>query len=114
MSKQALHAVLKHALKRKSGRKFRYLYRQLRGERYLIRISVVCLGILFLLIGLVMIITPGPGLVFILLGLGCMTVISSRLAFWLDRLEVYCWLNYKSWRAKRRRSRHYRGDGKGK
>lgn len=89
MNNRSLYTILKSTLTRKSGRKFRYLYRELRQHHYLIRLSFVCVGVLFLLLGIIMIVTPGPGIVFIILGLGLIATFSSKLAHGLDRLEVY-------------------------
>jgi hypothetical protein len=72
-------------------RRFSHLHRHLRDRTnhgLIGRWLSLLLGGICLFLGLIMLITPGPGLVFIILGLACLTLNFPRLARWLDRLEI--------------------------
>ena len=94
--------IFKTAIKQKIGHKFRFLYHELKQEHYLIRLSIVSLGLVLFVLGLIMLVTPGPGIVFLILGLGLMAAISERLAHGLDRLESFVRERYRRWRSRNR------------
>jgi hypothetical protein len=52
------------------------------------RIARAALGVVLFAAGLVMLVAPGPGLLFALFGLGLLATMSERLARRLDRLEA--------------------------
>ena len=57
-------------------------------------------GVLFILAGLVMLVTPGPGLLAIGFGLTCLAQESLALARWCDRLEMRSRAMVARWRRK--------------
>ncbi len=81
---------MKHLLKVKVKRRFykarKYLLKQL-GDHYLIKASAFLVGVFCLSLGLVMVITPGPGLLFIFIGSFCIALSSQRFADLLDKIE---------------------------
>jgi hypothetical protein len=83
--------IFKDIAAKKSGRRFFYAYLKLNQfiEHSLIfKILLIFFGILFLLLGLVMLITPGPGLLFLLIGGVLLCAISKRVAKFIDGLEL--------------------------
>lgn len=67
------------------------------------RVIVVAVAVLFILLGIIALVAPGPGLVGIALGLGLISRESKRLARALDRIEIY-------WRSVVLRFRRRRSD----
>ncbi len=55
------------------------------------RVVLAALGVLFILVGIVMLIAPGPGLVFIALGLSFGSLVFRPAASLLDALERAAW-----------------------
>jgi hypothetical protein len=74
------------------GRRFQDRYwrhRATRNERPLaVRIALLVLGVVLALLGLLMLVLPGPGLVFLALGGALFASESLRIARALDWLEV--------------------------
>ena len=72
------------------GKRFEHYYflinRRINHNIYF-KIIFTVMGILFLLVGFVLLFMPGPGLLFILLGAVLLCLSSRRIAAYLDRLE---------------------------
>ena len=64
------------------------------------RLAWICAGIFFFLAGIVMLFTPGPGLLAIGFGLTCFSTESRRLARWCDRTELRVLEAWKKWRSR--------------
>ena len=62
------------------------------------RLAWIVAGIFFLLAGIVMLFTPGPGLLAIGFGLTCFSTESRRLARWCDRMELRVLDAWQRWR----------------
>ena len=71
------------------------------GTGPLARVAWIAAGIFFLLAGIVMLFTPGPGLLAIGFGLTCLSAESRRLARWCDRAELRILAVWKRWRSRR-------------
>ena len=59
-------------------------------------------GVLLILVGLVMLVTPGPGLLSIAFGLGCLAQESLPVARKCDGLELRLRAAWHRWRTRRR------------
>ena len=75
---------------KKPGRRFLFAYRA--TNRYIsdspiLKLITLLFGIVILLAGLVFLIIPGPGIIFILLGSVLLCMVSRRIATGLDKLE---------------------------
>lgn len=66
-----------------------YHRRQEARETVLNRVLFIGVALVFLIIGIIFIFTPGPGLLFIFVGLGLIAQESLWLSKALDKLEVY-------------------------
>ena len=64
------------------------------------RIIMLTIGVMLTVVGILMLVLPGPGLLVMVIGLGILAEESLILARWLDRLEL--WLS-GLWRRIRRR-----------
>lgn len=76
--------------KKKPGRRFLHLYSKVNhsiNENIFIRIILFALGLGFVLIGIVLLFIPGPGILTILVGAALLCVISKKIAFFFDKLE---------------------------
>ena len=65
------------------------------------RIAWIATGMIFLLAGVVMLFTPGPGLLAIGFGLVCLSAESRRLARRCDQAEMRIREAYSRWRARK-------------
>src|SRR3990167_9200033 len=86
-----LKKLTKRFLSRNSGRRFVYAYlavNKLINRNMIIRFVLFFLGLFFLLLGIIMLVTPGPGLVMIFIGGLLLCVISRKIAHFFDRLEI--------------------------
>lgn len=88
--KQQLTYILTNILNKKPGRRFIFAYSKLNkyiSGNLFVRIVVFLLGLLLTSVGLVMLFLPGPGLLFILIGIILLCTGSRRIAGLLDKLE---------------------------
>jgi hypothetical protein len=85
------------------GERFERHYERKRDlEKTLVgRATWILAGVLFVLAGIVMLFTPGPGLLAIGFGLTCLSQESRRVARSCDRAEVRCRRAWERWRTKR-------------
>lgn len=67
------------------------------------RLGLVAVGILSVLAGIVMLFTPGPGLLAIAFGITCFAQHSRRLARQCDQFELRMWRLRAAWRKRRAR-----------
>jgi hypothetical protein len=70
------------------GRRFRALHRVRRGRHPLLKAATISAGVLLMLLGVLLIATPGPGSLALLLGAGLVASESLAFARALDRLEL--------------------------
>lgn len=92
---------IKKILAKKRGQRFRYAHLYLKkrwGEHFWVKIILVVVSLITFLLGLIMLVTPGPGLLFIAISLLCIAVISFSVARSLDKLEVYLHGKYQKMR----------------
>ncbi|AJI47479.1 hypothetical protein IB633_03335 [Francisella philomiragia] len=82
---------LKSIAKAKPGKRFYLLHRYSRKKlsNPLVLLMFLIISIVALILGLIMLFTPGPGLFFIGLALLPFIAISKKLARSLDKLEIY-------------------------
>lgn len=74
----------------KSGFRFRRMFVYMRrryGDHWVLRFGFLALGVLLILAGIVMIVTPGPGWLTILLGAIIIGCVSYRFARHMDKAE---------------------------
>lgn len=69
------------------------------------RLGLLAVGFASLLLGIVMLFTPGPGLLAIAFGITCFAQYSRRLARQCDQFELRFWRLRAAWRKWRGRSR---------
>ncbi len=77
-------------LNKKPGRRFLFSYIKInRKIRHNLILKILCsiFGAVFLLLGILMLFLPGPGLLLILLGIVLLCVSSIKIAYFVDRLE---------------------------
>ncbi|MDF1655582.1 MAG: hypothetical protein P1U34_10770 [Coxiellaceae bacterium] len=85
-------------LKGRSGRRFLVFYHSMNesaNHNIWLKIILISVGFVSFVIGLALLVLPGPGLPFIILGLGAMCVASKKVAFLTDRFEVYLRKKFK-------------------
>jgi O-antigen/teichoic acid export membrane protein len=70
------------------GRRFRALHRVRRGRHPVLKSLTIGAGLLFMLLGVLLIPTPGPGALAVLFGAGLVASESLTFARALDRLEL--------------------------
>jgi uncharacterized YccA/Bax inhibitor family protein len=65
-------------------------FRDQKGEKEhpILRYSLLTFGVLLVLVGVVMLVLPGPGLLVILIGLVVIAARARGFAHWLDRSET--------------------------
>mgnify|MGYP005666678201 CR=1 FL=1 len=82
---------LKTIVKAKPGKRFYLLHRYSRKKlsNPLVLLVFLIISVVVLILGLIMLFTPGPGLFFIGLALLPFIAISKKLARSLDKLEIY-------------------------
>lgn len=85
-----------------SGERFERHYERKRlDDRTLLgRITWIVAGVLFLLAGIVMLFTPGPGLLAIGFGVTCFAQESRRVARSCDRMETRITRAWARWRSR--------------
>ena len=77
----------------------RHYERKRRQESTLVgRASWIAAGVFFVLAGIVMLFTPGPGLLAIGFGITCLSQESRRLARSCDRAEIRVRRAWRKWR----------------
>ena len=86
------------------GERFeRHFERKRRDDRTLLgRLTWIAAGVFFLLAGIVMLFTPGPGLLAIGFGVTCFAQESRRVARACDRAEMWTRRTWSRWRSRRR------------
>jgi len=86
------------------GERFeRHYERKRRDDRTLAgRLTWIAAGIFFVLAGIVMLFTPGPGLLAIGFGVTCFAQESRRVARFCDRLELRIRAAWSRWRQHKR------------
>ncbi|OGT47276.1 MAG: hypothetical protein A3F17_08445 [Gammaproteobacteria bacterium RIFCSPHIGHO2_12_FULL_41_15] len=98
---------IKKIMQQKSGRRFRYAHLYLKkrwGNHFVLKLILGLLSILSILIGLILLFIPGPGLLFIAIGFMFIAVISFSVAHWLDKLEMFIRKKYKEWMKKKEKN----------
>lgn len=98
----------KQVLKYKSGFRFRRTFVYMRrkyGAHWGLRLALISLGVVLILIGLVMLIGPGPGWVVIVLGLIIIACVSYRLARRMDKAERMIVRQYRRLRKVRKKTK---------
>lgn len=90
-----------------SGRRFQTRHRLRRAQKggLLRKVVFTTAGTLLILVGLTMLVLPGPGLLAILLGAALIAEESLIAARLLDRLDVWGSGLWNRWRARRKSSR---------
>ena len=68
------------------GRRFRDRYHRHDGVRHA---ALLAIGVAAIIVGLILMVTPGPGLVFVGVGAALVATESRRAAELLDRLELF-------------------------
>ena len=86
------------------GERFERHYERKREQEQgaLGRAMWIVAGVLFVLAGIVMLFTPGPGLLAIGFGVTCLSRESRRLARGCDRAEMRCRAAWSRWRGGKR------------
>lgn len=86
----------------RSGTRFRRQHRRRQARPHPLRtILAVVGGLLLLLIGTVMLVTPGPGLLVMSAGAALIAGESLLVARWLDRVDFCASAHWARWRASR-------------
>ncbi len=96
-----LKKFAKRIINDKSGFRFRRTFFYMRhkyGAHWALRLIFLIMGILVLLAGLVMIVTPGPGWLTILLGVIIIACVSYRFARRMDRFEKHILIRYRCYK----------------
>ena len=97
-----LRAHFRAFLASRSGTRFRRQHRRRQAHPHLLRtILAVIGGVLLLLVGVVMLVTPGPGLLVMVIGAGLIAGESLIVARLLDRFDFYANAGWARWRARR-------------
>ena len=95
----------KHVLSHKPGFRFRKTFVYMRrkyGANWFIQLAFLGLGIVLFLAGVVMLVTPGPGWVAIILGLIVIACVSYRVARQMDKAERKIRHHYERFRNKKK------------
>lgn len=92
----------RHFIQARPGSRFALLHeRKRRGEASLARrLFWWSSGVLLILAGIVMLVTPGPGLLSIAFGLGCLAQESLAVAQKCDGFELRLRAAWQRWRAR--------------
>lgn len=94
-----LRAHFRAFLAARSGTRFRRQHRRRQAQPHLLRtILAVAGGLLLVLLGIVMLVTPGPGLLVIAIGAALIAGESRFIARALDRIDFCANVHYKRWR----------------
>jgi hypothetical protein len=97
-----MRAHFRAFLAARSGTRFRRQHRRRQARPHLLRTILALLGgLLLILVGLVMLVTPGPGLLVIAVGAALIAGESLLVARWLDRADFCANVHYARWRRRR-------------
>ena len=90
-----------------SGRRFQTRHRIRRAQKggLLRKVVFVTMGLLLILVGMTMLVLPGPGMLAMLLGAAFIAEESMLAARMLDRLDLWGTGLWQRWREWRRRNR---------
>ena len=58
------------------------------GKSYLLNVIAFILGFVFILSGLILLFLPGPGLLFIIVGISMVSIVSKKIAVYFDEVEA--------------------------
>ena len=98
----------KKVIREKSGFRFRRTFVYMRrkyGAHWGIRLGFFIVGIFLILAGIVMLVTPGPGWVTIIIGVIIIACVSYRFARHMDRVERKILFHYQRIRSVRNRKK---------
>jgi len=99
-----LRARFRAFLAGRSGTRFRRQHRRRQARPHVLRtILAVIGGVLIFLIGIVMLVTPGPGLLVMAVGAALVAGESLLVARLLDRADFWANVHYARWRRRRQR-----------
>lgn len=83
----------KNFMKQKPGKRFQYLNRissaYFKNKNGFFVFIILLISVIFVLLGIVMLLLPGPGLLFILIGVAPLMYLSKNLAKKIDNLESF-------------------------
>jgi len=97
-----LRAHLRAFLASRSGTRFRRQHRRRQAHPHPARtIFAVVGGVLVFLTGILMLVTPGPGLLVMAIGAALIAGESLLIARWLDRFDFHASACWARWRARR-------------
>ena len=97
----------KQVLNHKSGFRFRRTFVYMRrkyGAHWMIRLGFLSLGVLLILAGIVMLVTPGPGWITIIVGLIVIACVSYRFARRMDNAERNIVHRYQRMRKRKKKN----------
>jgi hypothetical protein len=90
---------IKQFLKKKPGKRFLFLHRishaYFKNKSGFYVFSVILFSVLLILIGIVLLILPGPGLLFIAIGITPLMYLSKNFAKKIDNLEIFLYALFK-------------------
>lgn len=86
--------------KRKRFSSLYWYFKKTYGQGFWVQLTALFFGVLFLLIGFILLFIPGPGALFIIIGLAMLSLLSKRMAKILDKTE------HRIWRYFAERKRH--------
>lgn len=81
----------------KRFRKLHHYFKRKYGKSTTVRLIAIFIGIFFILIGIILLFIPGPGLLFLILGIGLISLSSIKLARFLDKIEFRLHQLYKKY-----------------
>jgi len=97
-----LRAHFRAFLASRSGTRFRRQHRRRQARPHPVRtVLAVIGGVLVFLVGIVMLVTPGPGLLVMAIGAALVAGESLLVARTLDRLDFHASAHWARWRARR-------------
>jgi predicted PurR-regulated permease PerM len=82
--------IIQNTLKKQPGRRFLYAYHQINDKinrNIWIKAGISIIGLLMIFIGFILLFIPGPGTLFIILGISLLCLISRKFAAFTDTLE---------------------------
>ncbi len=86
----------------RSGTRFRRQHRRRQARPHWLRTVTALLGgVLLILLGIVMLVTPGPGLLVMAIGAALIAGESLLVARLLDRIDFCASVHYRRWRRRR-------------
>lgn len=84
--------LLLEILSKKSGRRFFFAYlkiNRLINRNLMVKILFFVTGLVFFLLGVVMLFMPGPGVLFLIVGGLLLCVVSKKIARFFDIVEIH-------------------------